>query len=423
VRSAYLFCVLAAVAACGDSFESGPGSASSSSAGGSGATGGGGGQGGDAGSGGSVGPKCGDHDFEPGELCFADPVSYPTTKQEAYDLALADCDIDGDLDVLAVHRAGTALVGLRNDGEGVLGELALTSNLAGHPVALALGELFGGAGLDVAVVYDDVQYTDIYSASGSCLFDFASAEYWNNMAAGWHDAAVGKFANTLGDDLVALGAQLGVRPYGQSSTVISAFTPGGTAIVAGDFDGDRIDDVAYTDTNADKILWKQGTGSGIAIATPTEVSLAATPVTIAIGDVDGDQDLDLVTANDDHTVSVVRNEGGVFMLLVPDVSVQGGSVNARDPRAIALGDMDGDGDLDVVTANSDDGPGESSISILVNDGSGKLALADGFPRRVTRKPYGVGAGDLNGDDALDIVTASAFVDGTTSSVDVILADP
>jgi hypothetical protein len=409
------------VAACGDAFETGTaagaGGATSSSTSTTASAGGSGG--------GGSGPTCGNGVVDAGELCIGEPASYPTTKAEAHDLALADCDGDGDQDVIVVHHTGAALVALHNDGSGVLGEASVASGVAGLPVAVALGELAGPAGVDAAIVYGDQSYVDLYTGAGDCTFGSVSAITWPMMQTGWLEAAVGNLAGMNGDDLVVTGAQIGVRPYGQSGTAISGFTPQSTAIATGDLDGDTIDDVAYTDAAGDRVLWKLGTGSGagLPVSTPESVELATTPVTLAIDDIDGDGDADVVTANDDHTVSVLRNEGGSFNVLVPDVSVQGGDVNARAPRAIALADVDADGDLDVVTANADDVPRESSVTVLLNDGNGKLTLAPSFPRRVTRRPFGLGVADMNGDGALDIVTASAFVEGETSRVDVLLADP
>ena len=66
---------------------------------------------------------------------------------------------------------------------------------------------------------------------------------------------------------------------------------------------------------------------------------------ITLGDIDGDGDLDMVVANYNQANKVYTNNGsGSF----EDSTQTLGSRNSMD---ITLGDIDGDGDLDMVVAN------------------------------------------------------------------------
>ena len=101
------------------------------------------------------------------------------------------------------------------------------------------------------------------------------------------------------------------------------------------------------------------------------------PQSVAIGDLDGDLDLDLVVANEGgHNVSVLLNAGdGTF---AADVTYGAGD----DPKSVAMGDLDGDLDLDLAVANRSSG----NISVLLNgcpstcpadiDGSGDVDFGD-----------------------------------------------
>ena len=117
---------------------------------------------------------------------------------------------------------------------------------------------------------------------------------------------------------------------------------------------------------------------------------------VALGDLDGDGKLDLVVANtgldDFWSVGVLRGKGdGTFAQEVEFASGFG-------PNSVALGDLNKDGKLDVVLANSTAG---GSLSVLLGNGDGTLANhVDYF---VGESAGAVMLGDVDGDHNLDIV--------------------
>jgi hypothetical protein len=70
------------------------------------------------------------------------------------------------------------------------------------------------------------------------------------------------------------------------------------------------------------------------------------------------------------------------------------------PVSIASADLDGDGKLDLVTANS----GDSTVSVLLGHGDGTFAAKVDYP--VGTNPHSVSLDDVDGDRRLDIVTAN-----------------
>ncbi len=89
------------------------------------------------------------------------------------------------------------------------------------------------------------------------------------------------------------------------------------------------------------------------------------PVSVAIGDLNGDGKLDLATANGfgNDTVSVLLNRGDGSFRARRDYGT------GRDPESVAIGDLNGDGKTDLVTANYLRG---DTVSVLLNRGDGSF---------------------------------------------------
>jgi autotransporter-associated beta strand protein len=122
---------------------------------------------------------------------------------------------------------------------------------------------------------------------------------------------------------------------------------------------------------------------------------------IAVGDFNGDGKLDLVTANsDDSSVSVLLGNGdGTFIQSSIDVS-------PSRPQSVAVADFNGDGKLDIVTANYS----SSTVSVLLGNGDGTFQREPDF---TVNRPYYLAVGDFNGDGKLDLVSTT-FDDPTVS---------
>ena len=155
-----------------------------------------------------------------------------------------------------------------------------------------------------------------------------------------------------------------------------------------------------------------GHGDGT-FAADTEYPTGDLPWAIALGDLDGDTDLDIVTADtESDTVSVLLGNGdGTFAAptsLPLDVGVRGSGP--------ALGDVDEDGALDIVVATF----GQSStrgVSLLLGHGDGTFEPAETV-HAVEHGSDDALLVDVDGDAHLDLVTA----DSGTFTVSVSLGD-
>lgn len=135
---------------------------------------------------------------------------------------------------------------------------------------------------------------------------------------------------------------------------------------------------------------------------------------VVMADVNGDGIPDLVVVNECASSCVPFSGTGTVAVLLGNgdgtfqTAVTYGTGGGYQPDALAVADVNGDGKLDLVVANncSDDGCNAGSVAVLLGYGDGTFQAATTFPQAGTG-PNWIAVGDVNGDGKLDLMVLDA----------------
>ena len=382
-------------------------------------------------------------------------------------LAVADVNGDGTLDAVVTSEfsstsgfsSGVRILLGRGDGTFQTGVGFTTS---ASPVALAVADLTGDGIADIVGVGSSSIFVLVGGGHGS--FSLAPDQFIGFGSGG--PAAV---ADVNGDGkpdlLIARAPGVGVlfnRGNGTFLPAVSYATgPRPWAIAAVDVTGDHTLDLVVSDITSNAVSVLAGRGDGTFLTKP-DTPVMHQPLAMAVVDVSRDGRPDLVLATNDadafhYKVSVWRGDGqggftvagveypvrfqlGQARMIAADVTGDGNPdivVNDQDTQVVtnlnvlvgrgdatfatavdyavgasvssdAVIDVNGDGDLDVVTANHD----ANTVSVLLGRGDATFGAAVSYATGAG--PWFVTAGDVNEDGAIDVVTTNEL--GNTVSV-------
>ena len=146
------------------------------------------------------------------------------------------------------------------------------------------------------------------------------------------------------------------------------------SVAAADFNADGKLDLVTANFGANTVTVLLGNGSGgFSAAHGSPFAVGSMPSSVAVGDLNGDGNPDLVIANfGANTITVLLGNGSGGFTAASGQTLFAVGAN---PQSEAIGDFNGDGNLDIVTANS----GDNTVTVLLGNGSGGFMAAAGSP--------------------------------------------
>jgi CSLREA domain-containing protein len=215
--------------------------------------------------------------------------------------------------------------------------------------------------------------SDIEAAAAAATLTFSAATYATDDGPksvevaemngdGWQDIIVSnRYANTVS---VLLNNGDGTF----ASHVDYATGAGPLSLTHEDFNGDGFTDVATANSLSNDVSVLLGNGAGVLTLSST-LGSPGSPHSVCCGDFNGDGKVDLAVANaTGDTVNIFMN-GGNDAAGNPSFTLSSTMSVADGPWDINCYDLNADGKLDLVTANSN----SNNISILLNNGDGTFA--------------------------------------------------
>ncbi len=278
-----------------------------------------------------------------------------TAANGASSVFAADVDADGDVDVLSASFNDNKIAWYQNDG---------TQNFTAHTISTAASGAFSVFAADV-------------DSDGD--LDVLSASYNDNKIAWYENDGNQNFtAHTI------------------STAALAAFK-----VFAADVDSDGDMDVLSASANDNKIAWYKNDGhQNFTLQTISTTASGARSVFAADVDSDGDTDVLSASYNND-TIAWYQNDGS------ENFTAHNITTSADGAWDVFAADMNGDGDVDVIGGWS--GPSSWGLALYENDGS------ENFTAHTisinTADVYGVRsvfAADVDRDGDLDILTAQSL---------------
>jgi FG-GAP-like repeat/S-layer homology domain len=315
----------------------------------------------------------------------------------AIGLVAGDFDADGNQDIAVANYTDGTVTVMMGNGTGALSVASGSPITTGSfPTSIAVGDFNSDGIEDLAVTNYGYSNVSILLGNGSGGFTLVGTPVQAGSGAG--GVAVGDFngdgiqdlavADLIGNAVtILLGNGSGSFAATAGSPIATGSVP--LVVVAGDFNHDGHQDIAVANQGASTVSVFLGNGAGVFTAAPgSPFTVGASPYSLVAADFNGDGIQDLATVNylgNNVTVLLGNGSGSFTAASTSPLAVGGG------PGWVAVGDFNRDGIVDLATVNGLDN--DVTVFLGLKPGTAPQTIAFGplSNQPIGTLPYAIGA--------------------------------
>ena len=314
-------------------------------------------------------------------------------------IIVEDFNRDGEMDLVVTNSGDNTLSYFKGRGDGTFKDQIIMKT-GEDPICVVTADFNNNGYLDLAVLNYRDQTINIYFNSRFGNFKktkitLKPGKIPINMESGdFNRDGISDLAVTMRYHKVMILLGKGKGRFKNPAAIPVKGQP--TAIVLGDYDRNKIVDIAIAIAGSAKtglqILWGVGDGT----FEPSEVIKGGgQPLTLANIDVDNDDYDDFVTSSNAlHAMTLIRNNRDKTFTTLKDFA------SGSFPKFVAVADFTGDGRPDIAVSNATD----DLITVSLGRGDGTFTYPP-IPHVVDEYPQGMVVGDFDHDGLIDMAVA------------------
>ncbi|MFK7784075.1 MAG: FG-GAP repeat domain-containing protein, partial [Crocinitomicaceae bacterium] len=351
---------------------------------------------------------------------FGNEFEVTGTVYGASDVHLFDIDGDGDLDVFSASANDGKIAWYENFGNGELSRQWVIERTQVKPNDLEFADMDNDGDMDIVVTCNTYSVPPVYLSGRIFWIENLGSNQWGPkqlIVSNINPEALA-LADVNGDsnidivyptgNFISWIANLGGGSFAAAIDLFGAAVGDPSDVAVEDMDGDLDLDIVLTAYGGNKVMWHENLSPGTFSVAQTISTGMNGASALYLSDLNNDGVKDILVASElDDKISWFANLGGFFG---PEQVV---STNMNEVTAVHAADLDNDGDQDIFTGSwSNSLPNMDSIFIFENLGTGTFGPGQGIG--LFEPVNFLTTGDVDGDGNLDLLGAFTSIDSRVS---------